>query len=61
MPLTATAPRLDKYCSVNYGTAGEVRMSTIKAMTRVYTDPATGAHPPVWELLLDRLLLFTPK
>ena len=59
--VTTLDPTDTDYCSVNYGTAGEVRMRTLKAMARVYMDPATGTRPPVSELLLDRLLLFTPK
>ena len=49
------------YCSSKYGTNMKVDMSTISVVTRIYMEPATKTRPALSELLLDRLLLFTPK
>lgn len=49
------------YCSSNYGTNMEVETSTVSVVTRIYMEPATKTRPALSELLLDRLLLFTPK
>ncbi len=36
-------------------------MSTVRFVGRAYVEPATKSRPALSELLLDRLLLFTPK
>jgi len=59
--LDPTDPTGTKYCSTYYGTTRGVDMSTISVVNRIYMDPATKTRPALSELLLDRLLLFTPK
>lgn len=44
-----------------YGTDRDVDMSTARFVGRAYAEPATKSRPALSELLLDRLLLFTPK
>jgi hypothetical protein len=62
-PHVTTLDRTDtKYCSKYYGTErDDVDMKKISVVTRIYMEPATKTRPALSELLLDRLLLFTPK
>lgn len=56
-PLAATSTIFCK----PYGTERHVNMSTVRFVARAYVEPATKSRPALSELLLDRLLLFTPK
>lgn len=57
---TTLAPTDTDYCA-QYGASRPVDMSTAQVAVRAYQEPATGSRPALSELLLDRLLLFTPK
>jgi hypothetical protein len=59
--VTTLDPTTTDYCSSKYGTTRPVDLETIKLVTRIYMEPATRVRPALSELLLDRLLLFTPK
>jgi hypothetical protein len=59
--VTTLDPTGTDYCRSRYGTSREVDMTSIKVVTRIYMEPATRVRPALSELLLDRLLLFTPK
>ncbi|MCX3061132.1 hypothetical protein [Streptomyces beihaiensis] len=55
LPSTST-----KFCS-QYGTDRPVDMTTLRAVARAYAQPGTNTRPAMSSLLLDRLLVFTPK
>ncbi|MFF4585666.1 hypothetical protein [Streptomyces sp. NPDC001388] len=48
------------YCA-RYGGTRPVDMSTLQVVARAYMQPKTLTRPALSSLLLDRLLLFTPK
>ena len=58
--VTPLLPTNTCYCEP-YGTSRPVDMSTVQLLDRIYAEPATKTRPALSELLLDRLLLFTPK
>ncbi|KIE25912.1 hypothetical protein LK08_15845 [Streptomyces sp. MUSC 125] len=48
------------FCA-QYGTDRPVDMTTIRAVARAYMQPRTLTRPALSSLLLDRLLVFTPR
>lgn len=48
------------FCA-RYGADRPVDMSSMQAVARAYMQPGTLTHPALSSLLLDRLLVFTPK
>ncbi|MFF4641105.1 hypothetical protein [Streptomyces sp. NPDC001389] len=48
------------FCA-QYGTDRPVDLSTLRFVARAYMQPATLTRPAFSALLLDRLLIFTPK
>lgn len=58
--VTALPPTSASFCQP-YGTSRPVDMSTVSLIFRAYAEPTTKTRPALSELLLDRLLLFTPK
>lgn len=58
--VTTLPPTSTVYCE-QYGTTTPVDMGTVTVLTRIYMEPETKTHPALSELLLDRVLLFTPK
>ncbi|MFF9763475.1 MULTISPECIES: LysM peptidoglycan-binding domain-containing protein [Streptomyces] len=48
------------FCA-QYGAERPVDMSRMQAVARAYMQPETLTHPALSSLLLDRLLVFTPK
>lgn len=59
--MTAGTP--DKYCRTRFGLTAPppVDLNIVRVMARAYLEPATNTRPVEMELILDRLLLFTPK
>jgi hypothetical protein len=60
-PHVTPLPATDTCYCEPYGTTRAVDMSTVQHLVRIYAEPATKSRPALSELLLDRLLLFTPK
>jgi hypothetical protein len=60
-PHVTIVPATDAEFCAQYGTDRPVDTSTIQVLTRTYMEPATLTRPALSELLLDRVLLFTPK
>ena len=60
-PHVTALPATDTDFCQPYGTNTEVDMNTVRFVGRAYVEPATKTRPALSELLLDRLLLFTPK
>ena len=58
--VTTLPPTSTVYCA-QYGTTTPVDMGTVTVLTRIYMEPETKTRPALSELLLDRVLLFTPK
>jgi hypothetical protein len=58
--VTALPPTNTDYCAP-YGTDRPVDMGTAQVLTRAYMEPSTGTRPAISELLLDRVLVFTPQ
>jgi hypothetical protein len=51
-----------EYCQTNYpGTNRAVDLNTLRIIFRAYMEPATRTHPAEPEMLMDRLLMFTPN
>ena len=48
------------FCA-QFGTSRPVDMSTLRVVARAYMQPATLTRPAFSSLLLDRVLIFTPK
>ena len=63
--VTVLAPTNTIYCesvgTLPDGSYRDVDMSTVRLFYRAYAEPATRTRPALSELLLDRLLLFTPR
>lgn len=53
-------PPIDTAFCAQYGTSRPVDLGTMQVWTRSYMEPATKTRPALSELLLDRLLVFTP-
>ncbi|AXE22122.1 hypothetical protein C0216_00520 [Streptomyces globosus] len=58
--VTALPPTGTDFCA-QYGTDRPVDMSTLRLVARAYMQPETATRPALSSLLLDRLLVFTPK
>ncbi|MFB7462927.1 hypothetical protein ACFCZ1_05370 [Streptomyces sp. NPDC056224] len=58
--VTTLPPTSTDFCA-QYGTDRPVDMSTLRLVARAYMQPATLTRPALSSLLLDRLLVFTPK
>jgi hypothetical protein len=58
--VTPLASATSNYCEP-YGTDRPVEMDTVQVFYRAYAEPTTRIRPAHSELLLDGLLLFTPK
>lgn len=58
--VTVLPPTSTSFCQP-LGTSRAVDMGTVSLHFRVYAEPATKTRPAMSELLLDRLLVFTPK
>ncbi|MGW6393024.1 hypothetical protein ACWFR1_21515 [Streptomyces sp. NPDC055103] len=58
--VTALPPTGTDFCA-QYGTNRPVDMSTLRFVARAYMQPDTLTRPALSSLLLDRLLVFTPK
>ena len=51
----------ENYCQTRFGLDQPVDLTTVRIWFRSYLEPATNIRPFESELILDRLLLFTPK
>jgi hypothetical protein len=51
----------EKYCQTRYGLNQPVDLNTVRIWARSYMEPATNTHPFESEMILDRILVFTPK
>ncbi|MEV0985472.1 hypothetical protein [Streptomyces sp. NPDC049949] len=60
-PHVTTLPSTSTDFCAQYDTDRPVDMSTLRAVARAYMQPATLTRPALSSLLLDRLLVFTPK
>ncbi|WP_344657968.1 hypothetical protein [Catenulispora subtropica] len=58
--VTMLPPVNTDFCA-QYGASRPVDMSTITEVGRAYMQPATLTRPALSSLLMDRLLVFTPK
>ncbi|WP_354645250.1 hypothetical protein [Kitasatospora camelliae] len=58
--VTTLPPAGTDFCA-QYGADRPVDMSTIRVVARAYMQPETFTRPALSSLLLDRLLIFTPK
>ncbi|MFF4582718.1 hypothetical protein ACFY15_30710 [Streptomyces sp. NPDC001373] len=60
-PHVTTLPSTDTSFCAQYGTDRPVDTSTLRVVARAYMQPETATRPALSSLLLDRLLIFTPK
>ncbi|MEV5420435.1 hypothetical protein [Streptomyces albogriseolus] len=58
--VTELPPAVTDFCA-QFGADRPVDMSRMQAVARAYMQPETLTHPALSSLLLDRLLVFTPK
>lgn len=56
-----TAGDPDKYCQTNFDLDEPVDLNIVRILVRAYLEPTTNTRPAESELILDRLLMFTPK
>ena len=57
--MTAGAP--EKYCQTRFGLTQPVDLNMLRIFARAYMEPGTNTRPYESELILDRILVFTPK
>jgi hypothetical protein len=50
-----------KYCQTRFGLNQPVDLNIVRIWARSYLEPATNTRPFESELILDRLLMFTPR
>ena len=56
-----TAGTQDKYCQTRFGLSQPVDLNIVRIISRAYLEPATNTRPLDTEMIIDRILLFTPK
>ncbi|MEU8512883.1 hypothetical protein AB0C76_15015 [Kitasatospora sp. NPDC048722] len=58
---TRTVPPVSTDFCAQYGAERSVDLSTIRVVARAYMQPDTLTRPALSSLLLDRVLVFTPR
>ncbi len=56
-----TPGTLEKYCQTRFGLTQPVDLNMVRIISRAYLEPATNTRPLDTEMILDRILVFTPK